>query len=97
MQYVRRVKILHGNMAATITRYNFAKSLNGTYFPIDDSGVCRLAWIIGDTLANLMLSRECPIQQIRMLIGSDYITVVRQPWRVSVFIADAPYSRRIHG
>lgn len=82
-------------MASTITRYNFAKSLDGSYAPIDDSGRMPLAWLIGDTLANIMLAEECSVQQIRMRIGSDYVTVLRQPWRVSALIADAPYSRRI--
>lgn len=82
-------------MAATITRYNFAKSLNGSYAPIDDSGRMPLAWLIGDTLANIMLADECSVQQIRLHIGSDYVTVLRQLWRISVFVANAPYSRRI--
>ena len=82
-------------MSATIKRYNFSKSLNGSYAHIDDSGRIALAWICGDTLASLMLADECHIQQIRMRVGSDYVTVLRQPWRVSVFICDAQYSRRI--
>lgn len=82
-------------MAASITRYNFAKTLNGSYAPIDDSGRMPLAWIIGDTLSDIMLAEECSVQQIRLHIGSDWVTVLRQPWRVSVLIADAPYSRRI--
>lgn len=82
-------------MAATIKRYNFIKALNGSYAPIDDSGRIALAWICGDTIASLMLADECPIQQIRMRVGSDYVTVLRQPWRVSVLICNVPYSRRI--
>lgn len=82
-------------MAASITRYNFTKAFGGSYAHIDDSGRMPLAWLIGDTLANIMLADNCAISQIRLHIGSDYVTVLRQPVRISVFVANAPYSRRM--
>lgn len=83
-------------MAATIMRYNFSQLPEGGYAPIDDSGRMPLAWIIGDTLAAMILAPDCSIEQIRLRIGKDYVTVLRQIWRVSVFVCNAPYSRRIH-
>lgn len=83
-------------MAASIMRYNFSQLADGGYAPIDDSGRMPLAWIIGDTLAAMVLAPDCSIEQIRLRIGSDYVTVLRQIWRVSVFVADTAYSRRIY-
>lgn len=83
-------------MAASIMRYNFSQISEGGYAPIDDSGRMPLAWIIGDTLAAMILAPECSITQVRLHIGSDYVTVLRQLWRVSVFISGGAYSRRIY-
>lgn len=77
-------------------RYNFSQLAEGGYAPIDDSGRMPLAWLIGDTLAALILAPDCSIEHIRIHIGSDYVTVSRQLWRVSVFVSDAQYSRRIY-
>lgn len=82
-------------MAATIMRYNFSQLAEGGYAPIDDSGRMPLAWLIGDTLAAIILAPDCSVESIRLRIGSDYVTVSRQLWRVSVFIADCTYSRRV--
>ena len=77
-------------------RYNFSQLPDGGYAPIDDSGRMPLAWLIGDTLAAMILAPACSIENIRLRIGSDYVTVSRQLWRVSVFVANSAYSRRIH-
>lgn len=83
-------------MAASIMRYNFSQLPDGGYAPVDDSGRMPLAWIVGDTLAAMILAPDCSIEQIRLRIGSDYVTVLRQIWRVSAFVSDAQYSRRVY-
>lgn len=80
-------------MAATIKRYNFPRVEDGT-FATEVAGV-PLSYLIGDTLAALITAEDSPIRQVRMQIGSDSVSVLRQYDRISVFVSNSLYSRRL--
>lgn len=82
-------------MAKLLTRYNYSQLADGSYAPIDDTGRIPLAWLIGDTLAALMLSDSDTLQQVLVRLGSDHVTVCRLRWRVSAFITPNAYSRKV--